>query len=559
MDQNWMSDSLKEFSGILAEDGLTIEQCEQIAKRALSAAADALGIGYAEGEFTAPVTKLRPDGAARKSILYANAAPEGAEVYELRFTTADGGNVVERFFSRAGETFTEEEKLNLDYAGREIYRLFARYITWTMLRSVTFSDMDTGVGNMEALMRHVGMLLQRGIVGNFSVLFFNIHNFKYVNKVLSYSEGDKILRLYAQTLQARLGENEMIARLGGDNFIAIVKAETTQETIESLQNFKLTAMTEKGEKTFLFGATIGYSSLVGIHSPRDIMLRSSLAYQAARGRRANSAVEYTEEIQRGIMERQAILSNFIPALEAGDFVVYYQPQVDMANKKVCGAEALVRWIRNGQLIPPIQFIPLLEQEGSIVQLDYYVLEKVCQFLKKRQEAGQEMLCISVNFSRRHLEEENLVENIVNTIDKYGIDHNYIEIELTESEDYQNYEKITEIVEHLKNNGIGTAMDDFGTGFSSLNMIKQVDLSVIKLDKSFIPLEEEYPGKARDMIMFYGLVKLIRNMGKKTIAEGVETSAQLGYLREAGCSIVQGYIFDKPLPEAEFEERLETGY
>lgn len=207
----------------------------------------------------------------------------------------------------------------------------------------------------------------------------------------------------------------------------------------------------------------------------------------------------------------------------------------------------------------MQFIPQLEREGSVCRLDYYVLEETCRFIRKRLDEGKKVPCISVNFSRRHLEEDYLVKKIVNVIDKYGIDHGYIEIELTESEDFQNYEIMSEIVDGLRSEGIATSIDDFGTGYSSLNMIKKVDLNVIKIDKSFIPMETEYPGKETDMVMFVSIVDLVRKLGKKTIAEGVETKEQLRYLRQVGCDIVQGYVFDKPMPESEFEVRLEQGY
>lgn len=240
-------------------------------------------------------------------------------------------------------------------------------------------------------------------------------------------------------------------------------------------------------------------------------------------------------------------------------MVYYQPKVDANTNKICGAEALVRWMHEGRLIPPVQFIPQLEREGSVCRLDYYVLEETCRFIRKRLDEGKKVPCISVNFSRRHLEEDYLVKKIVNVIDKYGIDHGYIEIELTESEDFQNYEIMSEIVDGLRSEGIATSIDDFGTGYSSLNMIKKVDLNVIKIDKSFIPMETEYPGKETDMVMFVSIVDLVRKLGKKTIAEGVETKEQLRYLRQVGCDIVQGYVFDKPMPESEFEVRLEQGY
>lgn len=217
---------------------------------------------------------------------------------------------------------------------------------------------------------------------------------------------------------------------------------------------------------------------------------------------------------------------FPSALQAKEFVIYYQPKVNVSDRTMYGAEALVRWIRNGKMVPPMQFIPQLEREGSVCKLDYYVLESVCAFLKDRQNKGLSVVPISVNYSRRHLEEENLVERTLEIIDRYGVDHHLIEIELTESEDFQNYEIMSGIIDEFKANGIGTSIDDFGTGFSSLNMIKEVDLETIKIDKSFIPLETDYPGKDRDLVMFHSIVQLINELDKKSIAEGLRRWSSL---------------------------------
>ena len=187
------------------------------------------------------------------------------------------------------------------------------------------------------------------------------------------------------------------------------------------------------------------------------------------------------------------------------------------------------------------------------------LEQVCGFLKSRLDKGQKIVPVSVNFSRRHLEESDLVERITGTIDRFGIDRSYIEIELTESEDYQNYEIMSSVIERLKERGISTSIDDFGTGFSSLNMIKKVDLDTIKIDKSLIPFDDVNNNKHQDIVMFSSIINLIGRLGKKSVAEGVETTQQLDYLEKLGCDIVQGYVFDKPLPKDEFEHRLESGY
>ena len=428
-----------------------------------------------------------------------------------------------------------------------------------ILQHIIETDMATGVANQDALIQTADRLLAENRLQEYRVLFFNIHNFKYVNKVFTYAEGDVVLRNYANQIRGMLKEDEIVARLGIDNFVVLVRNENQESLTEQICNLRLTYVTPFKTKEFIFGATMGISTLENIKIAREVMARASIAYQAARQRGAGSVVFFSPEVQQDLMKTQEIISNFLPALEAGEFIVYYQPKVMISERKICGAEALVRWVRDGQVIPPAQFLPQLEREGSICKLDYYVLEMTCRFIRDWLGRGKEAPCISVNFSRKHLDEDDMVERIVEIIERYGIDHSYIEIELTESEDFQNYEIMSRIVNGLKQYGIGTSIDDFGTGFSSLNMIKKVDLNVIKIDKSFIPLEWEYPEKEKDKIMFGNIVGLVRQLGKKTIAEGVETQEQLEYLKEAGCDIVQGYVFDRPLPEAAFEERLTKGY
>lgn len=558
MEELWTNVTLKKFFETIGEETVGIDGCTQCAERSLEVVADSVNLGKATMDVRIQATKLNPGGTEVSLVLYER-EHEADAPYALHFNIPDGGGLDVTLLPRTGTSFSDLDKENLKIFFHEIYLKYSRTMTYNMLHRVVGTDLDTGCANMESLMRHAGMLMHTGRVEAFAVLFFNIHNFKYVNKVFTYSEGDVVLRKYARMLLGMLQQDEVLARLGGDNFVFLVKRERVEEMIQTLQNVRISHTAAGKTKEFLFGATIGYSYLEGMEAPRDIMARSSIAYQAARARGAGSAAEYSNQIRQMIMERQTVLSNFAPALEKGEFVVYYQPKVEIESRTVCGAEALVRWFRNGEMIPPMKFIPVLEQEDGICKLDYYVLDRVCDFQRRRQDSGLEPVCISVNFSRRHLEEENLVEKIVEVIDRHGIDHKYIEIEVTESVDLQDYERITGLVSGLKNNGIGTSMDDFGTGFSSLNMIKKVDLSVIKLDRSFIPVEGDYPGKEKDMIMFHTLVALIKALGKKTVAEGAETVTQLQYLQEAGCGIVQGFVFDKPLPEEVFVERLASGY
>lgn len=551
---------LIEFFKAIYRDNDSVEACERSVREAFGSIAPKLGIVKAEFFVNIPASKLCQSGVDASSVLIDSGEAVG-EAYKIAFVIMEKGKVVMKFYPAVGCVFDEEQKQIISIAANAVYIQYNRLMTGRLVQHVVSTDMETGAATLGALMKQAGMLIAQGRIEDFGVIFFNIHNFKYVNKVLSYEQGDVVLRDYTRYLIDMLSGDELIARLGGDNFVMLVEAAAMKKYIDELSMVSIGFKDEEKhiDKTFIFGATVGFANLKGVHFPREVMARVSIAYSAARRLGAGYVVEYSDDIRRELMRIQSVLSNFITALNGNEFEVYYQPKVRIKDKKIFGAEALVRWNRDGRVIAPADFVPLLERDGSVIKLDYYVLEQVCKWLKNRIDSGLEPLRISVNFSRKHLEEEDLLENIVKTIDKYGLEHKYIEIELTESEDYQNFEPITELVNGLKNNGIVTSMDDFGTGFSSLNMIKNVDLQVIKIDKSFIPLETEYEGKDKDLIMFYYIINMVKKLGKETIAEGVESVEQLSYLEDVGCDAVQGFVFDRPLKVADFEHRLAVGY
>jgi len=249
---------------------------------------------------------------------------------------------------------------------------------------------------------------------------------------------------------------------------------------------------------------------------------------------------------------------FYKALSQREFVVYYQPKVNTYSKQLCGAEALVRWkLPDGSLRPPMEFIPVLEKNGSICKLDFYVLEETCRLLRFCKEEGIPEVAVSVNFSRKHLLNPGLVNDIVEIIDRYEISHELVEIEFTESEDFRDYAVMAKLIEDLKQQGIRTSIDDFGTGYSSLNMLKMTSIDTLKIDKSFIPVEEYLGSKSKECIMFEYIAKLAGELGFRTVSEGVETKEQYEYLSKVGCDIIQGYYFDRPLPEEVFLERLKN--
>ena len=553
-----MDSQMKEFFECISGDADTQQQRIQCIRNGLAAIADRLRLGKAEITVDIPKNRFMPLGERSSAVLYEE---EGAELgipVDIEMKIRTGGTVFIKDYPY-GPGYSEEEIQTHRFIFREIFIQYNRTLAQCMLEKIMNTDINTGVANQNSLMYYAVNLIKNGRIGDYTGIFFNIHNFKYVNKVFDYSQGDVILRNYAHMVKSYLDSDEEIARLGGDNFVVICRNENASDFISKIKDVHMSHEFRSVKRELQLGVTAGIACLEDVDKPREVMARTSIAYQAARKTGAGSIVVYTKEIQKQLMDDQEILAAFPQALAAGEFVVYYQPKVRIADKSIYGAEALVRWVRDGQVVTPARFIPQFEREGSVCRLDYYMLEQVCGFLKSRLDKGLKIVPVSVNFSRRHLEEGDLVERITGTIDRFGIDRSYIEIELTESEDYQNYEIMSSVIGRLKERGISTSIDDFGTGFSSLNMIKKVDLDTIKIDKSLIPFDDVNNNKHQDIVMFSSIIDLIGRLGKKSVAEGVETTQQLDYLEKLGCDIVQGYVFDKPLPKDEFEQRLESGY
>ena len=335
---------------------------------------------------------------------------------------------------------------------------------------------------------------------------------------------------------------------------------TTGCFIKLLENTDVNIETSSGSKRRLnFSARIGAAHLDGIKNPGEVMHRVSVAYQSIKERKDILSIYFCRELLEKEMQMQEIIHGFGKAIANREFVVYYQPKVEVNDKRLIGAEALVRWNRHGEIVNPIKFIPTLEKEGKVCELDFYVLEEVCRMLKARRDSGKELVCISSNFSRKHLDDPYFVKKIIDIVDKYGIEHDLIEIELTESEEFSDYGTMSIFVDDLRRNGFKTSIDDFGTGYSTLKMLQRTSLDIVKIDRSFIPLSEDYPEKAKALYILRDIVKMTRDLGMKVIAEGVEDTIQLDYLKDMNCDYVQGYVFDKPLPQSEFEKRADALY
>lgn len=253
--------------------------------------------------------------------------------------------------------------------------------------------------------------------------------------------------------------------------------------------------------------------------------------------------------------REDICKEVFSAMNQHEIKVYYQPQYDAITTKLVGAEALARWIKeDGRIVMPGDFIPLLEQGQDIIEFDWYILEEVCKFVKRQMDENIHPVTMSVNFSRRHVYEDNFVERLCSVVDAYGVPHRKIEVEITESAFIDQEEKIAGWIDRIRELGFKVAIDDFGSGLSSLSFVKDISVDVLKIDKSLLSRNCE---DEKERIVLESILNFAHRLKLTTVAEGVETREQIAFLRTCSCKIIQGFLFGKPMSEEDYMEISKT--
>ncbi len=553
----FQSENIELFFGKLYSAPSTYEQAIETIGEALECVKGEIHLVKMVSRFSIPTAQMQRATNGDEKIVFDTGCETG-ECLTYEYRVGDGGKAELRYYLEKGYAPADEEIADIHFLSDSIQMIMGHAMTRQLLGYAISMDMMAGVPNMAAFDHFVSNLMKKGELAKYAALYINVHNFKYVNSTLSYQSGNEILHMYAERLQSRLEKGEMICRLGGDSFILVIFKEHMENVLKIVRHVKLEYPTPEKTYRFDLGATIGASYLENISEIGEVFMRISVAFQIARQREGGKPVFFTNDIYQNMMKQKEIAVEFEKALEKEEFVVYYQPKVKPSTRVITGAEALVRWKRDGRIIPPVEFLNPIERDGGICKLDFYVLEKVCQMLSRLYKQKHPIVKTSVNFSRHHMENPNLANEIAEVIDKYDIPHKYIEIELTETEDFRDYEAISKLVNELRKVGVSTSIDDFGTGYSSLNMLRLAEIDLLKIDRTFIQMEEEFERKFRDLVMFKNIVRMAKELGIQIVAEGVETEQQYEYLTKSGCDMVQGFYFDKPLPEEEFLERLKIG-
>ena len=454
------------------------------------------------------------------------------------------------------EPLSECDLKRLDLIVLQLLSFVARNRLASAIEALGFYD-DLGYKNRRAFFRQVENLYgQNKLNGNYSAIMMNMRHFSIINQDIGRSNGDIVLRNFYKLLSAIADTDGIVSRLGGDSFIALLRNELVEHITSILRGVPI-YYDRENEKRVLVSASAGIYHIpedFTFENASDIMDKILSAYQSAKRPGNESITYYSENMLKKKDNDMRIMQLFEPAISKKEFKVFYQPKVDVETGEVIGAEALCRWIHGDDIISPAEFIPVLEQGNDICRLDFYILDVVCSDIRRWLDACIEPVRTSVNLSRKHLVDIDLLQHIIDIIDSHNVPHQYIEIELTETTTDVEFRVLKRVVSGLQELGIYTSVDDFGMGYSSLNLIREIPWNVLKIDRCFLPADDENESSVTSL-MYRHVVAMALDIGLECITEGVETTKQIEILRANHCRYAQGYIFDKPLPRDRFEKIL----
>ncbi|MCG3115519.1 MAG: EAL domain-containing protein [Candidatus Manganitrophus sp. SA1] len=392
------------------------------------------------------------------------------------------------------------------------------------------------------------------------VLLLDLDRFKVVNETLGQTMGDFLLKAVSERFSATVREGDTVARLGDDMFGLILddlaqpadSFRVSQKILDSLSKpFQL-----EGQEVFV-SASIGIAISPYDGAEIDLLMKhADTAMYRAKEQGGNNYQLYAPAMNQHATKRLALENNLRHALERGEFLLYYQPKVDLTTGRIVGMEALVRWKSpEAGMVSPAEFIPLAEETGLIVPMGEWILRTACAQNKAWQQKGLPLVRMGVNISVRQLQRQNLIATIAHVLNETGLDPNYLELELTESIIMKSNESTMAELRKLNLGGIEISIDDFGTGYSSLSYLKRLPIDTLKIDKSFV---QDVTTDPDDAAIVAAIITMAHTLKLKVVAEAVETVEQLSFLRALKCDQMQGYLFSKPLPAEEITRLLAEG-
>ena len=443
----------------------------------------------------------------------------------------------------------EQQKLGISIGLCTLVYLLAILILWVTQRSNV--EKLTGALTLDGFKRAAKKIMRKHPEQRYIFIKLDIKNFKLINRVYDFAEGDRVIKNTANAIRmAIVGLDAAYARAGTDDFV-IILPYTERERLNDYRAKFISIFRELMGPQFT--TAVEFPTGQYITTPEDsrhpdvteFLEKANFAHRAAKQNNLDIIVDYVEDLEKEAIFQKAIEDKMSSALTNEEFQLYLQPKYSVPEETLCGAEALVRWTVDGKaFMHPTDFVPVLERNGFIVRLDKYMFECAVQKIHSILVAGDIPVPISVNFSRCHLPNERFVQELCEIADHYRVPHQYLEIELTESAVCDNVERIMRLIGELHNAGFTLSMDDFGSGYSSLGLLKDLKVDVIKIDRGFFELSSD---SCRARTVIANIIRLTQELQIKTVAEGVEELEQVQMLRELGCDIIQGYYYSRPVP------------
>ena len=479
------------------------------------------------------------------------------EIINRRLIPESGVVIIGKLYMSSDDPpLSMEELKKVDLVHRLILSFVCRNRLQKQVYRFAFADEDN-YPNRRAFMRYIDEKIEKGEQYGHIALCINLHHFSLVNQDLGREIGDRVLKNYFEYLESIIADKGIIARLGGDNFIIYAEEELKNELLRVFAGVPVYYEKNNKDKYVMIAARAGIYMVDGeerLVLPGQILDKVYPAIQIAKHRGEN-IVYYDREINENRERILKVRRAFYKGLKSEEVRAYYQPKVDIETGKVVGAEALCRWFHDGRLVMPVEFIPILEMNNDICRLDFYMLEVVCKDIRRWLDEGRCVPRVSVNLSRKHLTDESLLHKLLYIIDKYNVPHEYIEIELTETTTDVEFRDLNRVVCGLKDAGVQTSVDDFGNGYSSLNLIRTIPWNVVKIDRTLLPMDDDSMD-SNTAKMFAHVVAMARDIGIVCLSEGVETERQVKILSENKCHYAQGFFFEKAIPVEDFEKLLE---
>lgn len=384
-------------------------------------------------------------------------------------------------------------------------------------------------------------------------IMFDIDDFKLVNELFGYEEGNKVICYIWGLLKECCDEDESASRRIADSFTMFLHYEKKEEIEERVEKLieKIQQYTVGKGTEYILQPNFGiYYVEKNSEDTEDMLNCATLAHNLAKGERENFYSVYSNDIKENMLQKKKLSDQMEHAYRHHEFEVFYQPKYEAATKKLAGAEALVRWRKeDGTMVSPGMFIPLAEENGFVCKLDKYVFREVCLAQKRWLDKGMPVVPVSVNLSRRHLDNPEFINEYWSILEETQVPIECVQLEVTESAVFEQQGEFIKLMERLHELGFVILMDDFGTGYSSLMMLKQIPIDVMKLDKTFV---DDYNDVRGEQIIRC-VMQMAQNLHIEITAEGVETEEQYVFLRGIGCDTIQGYYFAKPMPEKDYEQ------